>query len=146
MPMLDVYAPKGAFSDKHALGQELAETIMRWEKVPAIPFLTESRAATRTDEKRLRPHRQGTWRRFPRRAHLGGTDRGRSRRLGIGGRACTNEISCRPQGSSSARTEDPNDRSRSQSSGDTRSAVRGLTGRSSRVLAPTQFLHAADRR
>ncbi|QIY68140.1 4-oxalocrotonate tautomerase family protein [Streptomyces sp. RLB1-33] len=45
MPMLDVYAPKGIFSDKHALAKELAETIMAWEKVPAIPFFTDNTAA-----------------------------------------------------------------------------------------------------
>ncbi|MEU9471696.1 hypothetical protein AB0D78_34800 [Streptomyces avermitilis] len=45
VPMLDVYAPKGTFSDKHALAKELAETIMRWEKVPAIPFFTDNTAA-----------------------------------------------------------------------------------------------------
>ena len=45
MPMLDVYAPKGVFSDKHALAKELAETIVRWEKVPVIPFFTDNTAA-----------------------------------------------------------------------------------------------------
>ena len=45
MPMIDVYAPAGTFSDKHALAQELAQTIMRWEKVPAIPFFTDNTAA-----------------------------------------------------------------------------------------------------
>jgi phenylpyruvate tautomerase PptA (4-oxalocrotonate tautomerase family) len=45
MPMIDVYAPAGTFSDKHALAQELAQTIMRWEKVPVIPFFTENTAA-----------------------------------------------------------------------------------------------------
>ena len=45
MPMIDVYAPAGTFSDKHALAQELAQTIMRWEKVPAIPFFSDNTAA-----------------------------------------------------------------------------------------------------
>lgn len=45
MPMLDVYAPKGIFSDKHALAKELAETIMRWEKVPPIAFFSDNTAA-----------------------------------------------------------------------------------------------------
>ncbi|MHA5054749.1 tautomerase family protein [Streptomyces sp. SD15] len=45
MPMLDVYALKGAFSDKRALAKDLAEAIMRWEKVPAIPFFTDNTAA-----------------------------------------------------------------------------------------------------
>jgi len=45
MPMLDVYAPQGTFNDKKALAKELAETIMRWEKVPSIPFFTDNTAA-----------------------------------------------------------------------------------------------------
>ncbi|MCU1684011.1 MAG: hypothetical protein JWQ81_4750 [Amycolatopsis sp.] len=45
MPMIDVYAPAGAISDKHKLTQELAQTIMRWEKVPPIPFFTDNTAA-----------------------------------------------------------------------------------------------------
>jgi phenylpyruvate tautomerase PptA (4-oxalocrotonate tautomerase family) len=44
MPMIDVYAPTGTFSDKHALARELAQTIMRWEKVPQIPFFTDNTA------------------------------------------------------------------------------------------------------
>ncbi|MHA6757658.1 tautomerase family protein [Streptacidiphilus sp. PAMC 29251] len=43
--MIDVYAPAGTFDDKHALAQELAQTIMRWEKVPAIPFFLDNTAA-----------------------------------------------------------------------------------------------------
>jgi phenylpyruvate tautomerase PptA (4-oxalocrotonate tautomerase family) len=45
MPMIDVYAPVGTFGDKHALAQELAQTIMRWEKVPTIPFFLDNTAA-----------------------------------------------------------------------------------------------------
>ncbi|MGX9889674.1 tautomerase family protein [Streptomyces sp. NPDC002276] len=45
MPMIDVYAPAGTFSDKHTLAQELARTIMRWEKVPEIPFFSDNTAA-----------------------------------------------------------------------------------------------------
>jgi phenylpyruvate tautomerase PptA (4-oxalocrotonate tautomerase family) len=45
MPMIDVYAPTGTFDDKHALAQELAQAIMRWEKVPAIPFFLDNTAA-----------------------------------------------------------------------------------------------------
>jgi phenylpyruvate tautomerase PptA (4-oxalocrotonate tautomerase family) len=45
MPMIDVYAPAGTVPDKHALAQELAQTIMRWEKVPVIPFFTDNTAA-----------------------------------------------------------------------------------------------------
>jgi hypothetical protein len=51
MPMLDVYAPAGIFSDKKALAKELAETIMRWEKVPAIPFFTDNTAAFRWQQR-----------------------------------------------------------------------------------------------
>lgn len=32
MPMIDVYAAAGTFSDKHKLAQDLANAIMRWEK------------------------------------------------------------------------------------------------------------------
>ena len=45
MPVIDVYAPTGTFDDKHALAQELAQAIMRWEKVPAIPFFLDNTAA-----------------------------------------------------------------------------------------------------
>jgi phenylpyruvate tautomerase PptA (4-oxalocrotonate tautomerase family) len=45
MPMIDVYAPTGTFADKRALAQELAQTIMRWEKVPPIPFFLDNTAA-----------------------------------------------------------------------------------------------------
>jgi len=45
MPMIDVYALPGTFSDKHALAQDLAKTIMRWEKVPVIPFFSDNTAA-----------------------------------------------------------------------------------------------------
>lgn len=44
MPMIDVYAPAGTFQDRHALAQQLAQTVMRWEKVPVIPFFTENTA------------------------------------------------------------------------------------------------------
>ncbi|MFF0044363.1 4-oxalocrotonate tautomerase family protein [Streptomyces mirabilis] len=43
--MIDVYAAAGTFQDKHALAQEIAETIMRWEGVPAIPFFSDNTAA-----------------------------------------------------------------------------------------------------
>ena len=45
MPMIDVYAPTGTFADKQSLARELARTIMRWEKVPAIPFFLDNTAA-----------------------------------------------------------------------------------------------------
>jgi phenylpyruvate tautomerase PptA (4-oxalocrotonate tautomerase family) len=43
--MIDVYAPKGLFSDRPKLARELAQTIMRWEKVPEIPFFSDNTAA-----------------------------------------------------------------------------------------------------
>ena len=45
MPMIDVYAPKGLIADRHKLAQDLARTIMRWEKVPEIPFFLDNTAA-----------------------------------------------------------------------------------------------------
>src|SRR3979411_549125 len=39
MPMIDVYAAEGTFTDKHALARDLAAAVMRWEKVREIsPF------------------------------------------------------------------------------------------------------------
>jgi hypothetical protein len=34
--MIDVYATAGTFSDKCKLAQDLANAVMRWEKVPPI--------------------------------------------------------------------------------------------------------------
>ncbi|MEZ0069487.1 phenylpyruvate tautomerase PptA (4-oxalocrotonate tautomerase family) [Streptacidiphilus sp. MAP12-20] len=45
MPMIDVYTAKGLIKDRKGLAQELAQAIMRWEKVPAIPFFTDNTAA-----------------------------------------------------------------------------------------------------
>lgn len=45
MPMIDVYAAKGTIKDRKQLAQDLAQAIMRWEKVPAIPFFTDNTAA-----------------------------------------------------------------------------------------------------
>jgi phenylpyruvate tautomerase PptA (4-oxalocrotonate tautomerase family) len=45
MPMIDVYAAKGVIQDRKGLAQELAQTIMRWEKVPNIPFFLDNTAA-----------------------------------------------------------------------------------------------------
>ena len=45
MPMIDVYATAGTFKSKHALAQDLAEAVMRWEQVPAIPLLADNTAA-----------------------------------------------------------------------------------------------------
>ncbi|MFF4896015.1 hypothetical protein [Streptomyces sp. NPDC001068] len=43
--MIDVYAAVGTFSDKKALATELARIVMRWEKVPDIPFFGDNTAA-----------------------------------------------------------------------------------------------------
>ena len=45
MPMIDVYAPAGTFSDKHQLAQDLASAVMRWEAVPEIPLFADNTAA-----------------------------------------------------------------------------------------------------
>ncbi len=44
MPMIDVYAPTGTFTDRHALAQELAATLMEIEKVPNIPMFRQNTA------------------------------------------------------------------------------------------------------
>jgi len=36
MPMIDVYSVAGTFRDKHTLAKDLANAVMRWEKVPPI--------------------------------------------------------------------------------------------------------------
>jgi phenylpyruvate tautomerase PptA (4-oxalocrotonate tautomerase family) len=45
MPMIDVYAPAGSFSDPHVLAGELARTLMTIEAVPDIPMFTQNTAA-----------------------------------------------------------------------------------------------------
>ena len=45
MPMIDVYAAEGTFSDKHGLAQDLARAVMRWEAVPDIPLFSDNTAA-----------------------------------------------------------------------------------------------------
>ena len=45
MPMIDVYAAEGTFSDKHTLAQDLAQAVMRWEQVPEIPLFSDNTAA-----------------------------------------------------------------------------------------------------
>jgi phenylpyruvate tautomerase PptA (4-oxalocrotonate tautomerase family) len=45
MPMIDVFAKEGTFQDKHALAQDLAQAVMRWEKVPEIPLFFDNTAA-----------------------------------------------------------------------------------------------------
>lgn len=45
MPMIDVYAPAGAFEDKHLLARRLAGELMVIEQVPDIPMFRENTAA-----------------------------------------------------------------------------------------------------
>jgi phenylpyruvate tautomerase PptA (4-oxalocrotonate tautomerase family) len=45
MPMIDVYATTGTFSDKNQLAQDLAGAVMRWEAVPDIPLFADNTAA-----------------------------------------------------------------------------------------------------
>lgn len=44
MPMIDVYATAGTFSDPHALAQKLAETLKQIEQVPDIPMFRKNTA------------------------------------------------------------------------------------------------------
>jgi phenylpyruvate tautomerase PptA (4-oxalocrotonate tautomerase family) len=45
MPMIDVYAPAGTFSDRHTLARDLAAAVMRWERVPDLPLFAKNTAA-----------------------------------------------------------------------------------------------------
>jgi phenylpyruvate tautomerase PptA (4-oxalocrotonate tautomerase family) len=45
MPMIDVYAARGTFSDRHALARDLAAAVMRWEQVPNLPLFANNTAA-----------------------------------------------------------------------------------------------------
>jgi phenylpyruvate tautomerase PptA (4-oxalocrotonate tautomerase family) len=45
MPMIDVYATTGTFADKHALAQDIAKAVMRWEQVPPISLFLNNTAA-----------------------------------------------------------------------------------------------------
>jgi phenylpyruvate tautomerase PptA (4-oxalocrotonate tautomerase family) len=45
MPMIDVYAAEGTFSDKHSLAKDLAAAVMRWEKVPDLAMFRNNTAA-----------------------------------------------------------------------------------------------------
>ncbi len=45
MPMIDVYATTGTFADKHALAQDLAAAVMRWEQVPGLALFRNNTAA-----------------------------------------------------------------------------------------------------
>lgn len=45
MPMIDVYATEGTFSDRKALAKDLASAVMRWEGVPDLPLFRENTVA-----------------------------------------------------------------------------------------------------
>lgn len=45
MPMIDVYAAAGRFADRHALAQNLAAAVMRWEQVPDLALFRDNTAA-----------------------------------------------------------------------------------------------------
>jgi len=45
MPMIDVTAAAGTFRDKPALTRALTAALMKWEKVPLIPWFTDNTAA-----------------------------------------------------------------------------------------------------
>ena len=45
MPMIDVYAVTGTFSDTHALARDLATAVMTVEQVPDIPMFRDNTAA-----------------------------------------------------------------------------------------------------
>src|SRR6266436_2015332 len=45
MPMIDVYAVAGTFSNKRKLAQDLAIAVMKWEKVPPISLFKNNTAA-----------------------------------------------------------------------------------------------------
>jgi len=45
MPMIDVYAVAGTFSNKRKLAQDLASAVMKWEKVPPISLFKNNTAA-----------------------------------------------------------------------------------------------------
>jgi phenylpyruvate tautomerase PptA (4-oxalocrotonate tautomerase family) len=45
MPMIDVYAAEGTFSNKHQLAQDLASAVMRWEQVPDLALFRDNTAA-----------------------------------------------------------------------------------------------------
>lgn len=45
MPMIDVYAASGTFTDKHRLASDLATAVMTIEQVPDIPMFRKNTAA-----------------------------------------------------------------------------------------------------
>jgi hypothetical protein len=48
MPMIDVYAAAGTFSDQHALAQKLATELMTIEQVPEIPMFRKKHGSLRS--------------------------------------------------------------------------------------------------
>jgi hypothetical protein len=42
--MIDVCSSEGTFGDKHALAENLANAVMRWEQVPLIPLFRNNMA------------------------------------------------------------------------------------------------------
>jgi phenylpyruvate tautomerase PptA (4-oxalocrotonate tautomerase family) len=45
MPMIDVHAKTGTFKDKHTLAKDIANAVMRWEKVPPLALFKNNTAA-----------------------------------------------------------------------------------------------------
>jgi len=45
MPMIDVTAAEGTFADKPALIRALTAALMKWERVPLIPWFVDNTAA-----------------------------------------------------------------------------------------------------
>lgn len=45
MPMIDIYATEGTFTDRHQLAVDLANAVMRWEKVPPLNLFKDNTAA-----------------------------------------------------------------------------------------------------
>jgi phenylpyruvate tautomerase PptA (4-oxalocrotonate tautomerase family) len=45
MPMIDVYAREGTFSDPRKLAQDLASAVMRWEQVPNLALFRDNTVA-----------------------------------------------------------------------------------------------------
>jgi phenylpyruvate tautomerase PptA (4-oxalocrotonate tautomerase family) len=43
--MIDVYATEGTFANRHQLAVDLANAVMRWEKVPALNLFKNNTAA-----------------------------------------------------------------------------------------------------
>ena len=45
MPMIDVYATAGTFKDNHTMAKDVANAVMRWEKVPELSLFRKNTAA-----------------------------------------------------------------------------------------------------